>query len=134
MVYAYEIDSFKEDTHALTFWVFIQTVVLGIFVSAHPEGISEISHSATFLIALCVLVTPLWFTAMYNIRTISRLLRMWWKDHPLRVHRPTFKRWFMILGFGDLVSTITIVYLSPLLPNELPHHAINTVLSTLHLA
>lgn len=133
MVYAYEIDIFKEEVHTLSFWVYVQTVILGMCTLFWPEGFLQINSPGGMVMALMALVTPLWFTLMYAFRTTVRFARMWWKDHPLTAHRAIIRFWLGISGFGSLISVISVVYLSPLLPHELPHHAISVVFKVLHL-
>lgn len=133
MVYAYEIDIFKEESHTLAFWVYVQTVILGLCTLFWPDGFLQITTPAGVIIGILALVIPLWFTIMYTTRTTMRFARMWWKDHPLTDYRAAIRFWMGISGFGSLISVISVVYLAPLLPQELPHHAISVVFKVLHL-
>lgn len=133
MVYAYEIDIFKEESHTLAFWVYVQTIILGLCTLFWPESFIQIDSPAGMVIALIALVAPLWFTLMYSLRTTMRFARMWWKDHFLTAYRAVIRFWLGISGFGSLISVISVIYLSPLLPHELPHHAISVVFKVLHL-
>lgn len=120
----YHLEDFKKEVDVLIFIAYSFLIVFGIIITAWPNGyIGKLGIPAEVFIS-CILIALIWFATTFTIRTILRYLQLKLKRTSLRAHKTYVRVWLGTLIVVDTVALVACVYLSPLLPKELPPHAI----------